>query len=1490
LVNLTTWHQHAYSVTPADRATLLASPAFDASVWELWPYLTAGACVDIPDEEIVRAPEQLVKWMASRGITISFLPTPLAEAVLAEPLPGALPLRILLTGGDRLHRLHGKRLPFRLANNYGPTENTVVTTWTFLPDVESEAPPSIGRPIANTRVYLLDRRLQPVPVGVPGELHIAGDGLARGYLNRPELTAEKFVPDPFSDTPGGRLYKTGDLARYLPDGNVDFLGRIDNQVQVRGFRIELGEIETALNQHPGVREAVVIVRDDIPGEKRLTAYVTASEPAPPGVGELRAFLKAILPSYMVPSAFVLLDRFPLTSAGKVDRRALPPPGHAKADAGNAAATPRNSAEEALAEIWCHVLRVDAAGIHDNFFDLGGDSILSIQIVARANQAGLRITPKDVFERPTIAELARVAGQVCAAEVPQGPVTGDVPLTPIQCWLLEHNPPDPHHWNMSMLLDLTRALDPDRLRQAASRLIEHHDALRLRFRQAARGWSQFNVGLGESVAFSVVDLSGLSSSEQRPALEAAAARLQASLDLAHGPLVRMALFEFGPNKPQRLLIVVHHLAVDGVSWRILLEDLQSGYRQLSRGEPIKLPPKTSSFKLWAERLREYARSPAQEREIDYWLAHAPLQTSTLPRDYTGGANTAASARTVSLALSEDETRALAQEIPRAFRTRIDDVLLTALARAFSAWTGHSSIFIDLEGHGREHLIENLDVSRTVGWFTSIAPIALELTSASDPIEALHSAKEQLRGIPNRGIGYGILRYLSGDASVRAKLAALPQPEVSFNYLGQFDQTLSEDGLFAWSATAAGPSRGPRGDRRHLMEIIGRIIRNRLELSWTYSENLHKRETIESLARAVMETLRTILRQARSVETAGRAPSVFPLVTLKAEELDHLRSKTDLGPADIEDIYPLSHLQQGMLFHSLFDSGAYLDQAAYTLRGRLSLSALEHSWRRAVERHPIFRTLFVWENLDEPLQIVRRQATLLWTEQDWRGLSQPQQRQRLQMFLEEERERGFALTRPPLMRLAVIRIAEEEHYLIWSRHHLLLDRWSVSLLFRELSSTYQALSQNRAFHPEPNRPYRDYIEWLRNQDPSQAEAFWRQTLKGFTMPTCVGVNASPAAASHPAVRDSRTVRLSASFTAALQSFASRRRLTMNTLVQAAWALLLSRYSGERDVVFGVTVSGRPPQLHGVESMVGLFINTLPLRLQVDPDEMLLRWLERLQARMMELREYEHTPLIRVQGWSEVPRGLPLFESILVFENTPVDPRPEEFGGSLEISAVQTNSGATNYPLTLVGLPGAELQLRIVYDCTRFESAEVSSILVDFETLLHEIAALPERRLSELPSFTAGEQQHPPIQWKNRGGDHRRLSARHPVAAESEARLAPAGSTAENVAAIWGQVLALNRIGLHENFFDLGGHSLLATSVVSRLRSLFRIDLPLRSLFENPTPAALAVEIDRLRSSEAVPEEVIVVLADLESLPEEEAERLAAEDAGTVTIKKSGFSSAQ
>jgi len=947
LMNLCAWHQQVYHVTAADRATQVATPAFDASVWELWPYLTAGASIHIPNEETLVYPAKLLEWLAAEAITISFIPTPIAEAVLAEPLPKHLALRALLVGGDKLHRQPRQTLPFILANNYGPTENTVVTTWTpvAIETISTIAPP-IGRPVSNTQVYILDRALRPVPIGVPGELHITGDSLARGYLHRPDLAAEKFIPNPFVQMttkfndraandamandaqqidaqPMTRskmtlLYKTGDLVRYLPDGNIEFLGRIDHQVKIRGNRIELGEIETALLQHPAVRETVCVAGDDPAGNKRLIAYVVANQNASPSISELRSFIKEKLPDYMVPSTFVFLDSLPLTPNGKVDRQALPLPEQTRPELEETFVAPATAVEKLLAEIWSEVLRVEKVGAQDNFFELGGDSILTIQIISRANRAGVKITPKQLFTYPTIAELAEVVETAQIAESEQGVITGAVSLTPIQHWFFEQNFFEPQHWNMAMLLEVSPNLNPALLEQAVQHLLSHHDALRLRYVQSDSGWQQHNAGLDGVAPFVRVDLSSYSAGEQHAAMKTKAVELQASLDLSKGPLMRVALFDCGSTplaeistplaagsqRSSYLLMIIHHLAVDGVSWRILLEDLQTAYLQLSRGEKIQLPAKTTSFKQWAQRLAEHAQSEKLQKEIDFWR-EVGLSHERLPVDFPDGrkANTMDSARTVSISLSASETQALLQEVPKTYRTQIDEVLLMALAQAFlqlrrersvERWTNESSLLLHLEGHGREDILEGVDLSRTVGWFTTMFPVRLGLENVFEPSEALKQIKEQLRHIPNRGIGFGLLRYLNANAAMTPKANGamtndLMKPEVSFNYLGQFDQVLSKSSLFKIVQGETGPACHPKVKRHHLLEITGMVLQDRLRVEWMYSEHIHRQTTIENLAKNFMEALQSLIAHCQAAETIGYTPSDFPSAKLNQKDLDKLLNK-------------------------------------------------------------------------------------------------------------------------------------------------------------------------------------------------------------------------------------------------------------------------------------------------------------------------------------------------------------------------------------------------------------------------------------------------------------------------------------------------------------------------------------------------------------------------------------------------------------------------
>jgi non-ribosomal peptide synthase protein (TIGR01720 family) len=737
-----------------------------------------------------------------------------------------------------------------------------------------------------------------VPVGVPGELHIGGAAVARGYLNRPGLTAERFIPDPFIPSPasgGGRegaearLYKTGDLARYLPDGNVEFLGRVDYQVKVRGFRVEPGEVEAVLRQHPGLQEVVVVAREDEAVGKRLVGYAMPAQAAAPTVADLRAYLAEKVPEYMVPSTLMVLEDLPMTPSGKIDRRALPAPDESRPDLEVTYVAPRTPEEETLAGIWSGLLGVKQVGVHDNFFELGGDSILSIQLVARVNQAGLRISPRQIFERPTVAGLAAIASAEPAIQAEQGPVEGPVPFTPIQRWFFEQNLPEPHHWNQAVLFEVREPLERDLLEAAVQHLETHHDALRLRFTHTQAGWQQNNAGVGGDAPFEWIDLSAATEENLKEAVETRAAELQAGLNLAQGPLWRVAYFDRGDDLAGRLLMIVHHLAVDGVSWRILLEDLQSVYEQLARGQTIQLPPKTTSFRRWARRLEEYARSDAVRQELDYWLAGSRRRAVHLPVDYPGGRNTEASMQSVSVSLTEEETQALLQEVPAAYRTEMNDVLLTALAQVLARWIGEPSVLMELEGHGREDLFDDVDISRTVGWFTTVYPVWLDLPDADGPGRALKAVKEQLRGVPNRGMGYGLLRYLHGEETVVAGLGALPKPQVSFNYLGQFDQILADASPFRQAPESRGPDRSPKGERTHLLDISGGIGGGRLGMEWVYSENLHRRETIERLAQDYVASLRAIIAHCRSPEAGGVTPSDFDLAGLDQKKLDKILNK-------------------------------------------------------------------------------------------------------------------------------------------------------------------------------------------------------------------------------------------------------------------------------------------------------------------------------------------------------------------------------------------------------------------------------------------------------------------------------------------------------------------------------------------------------------------------------------------------------------------------
>ncbi|VVQ15594.1 Linear gramicidin synthase subunit B [Pseudomonas fluorescens] len=1268
---------------------------------------------------------QLAQWLATQNET--------------------LPVRMIITGGealtgDHLARIRAAFQPSRFFNAYGPTETVVMPLAGLAPEVLEEGAGSvpIGSVIGDRVAYILDADLALVPQGATGELYVGGAGLAQGYHQRPGMTAERFVADPFAAS-GGRIYRTGDLVRQRADGLVEYLGRIDHQVKIRGFRIELGEIETRLLEHESIREAVVLALD-APSGKQLVGYLVTdvagqNETQQSALREaLKAHLKSQLPDYMVPTHLILLAGMPLTTNGKLDRRALPAPDPELNRQHYVA--PSNELEITLAQIWCEVLNVGQVGLNDNFFELGGDSILSIQVVSRARQQGIHFSPRDLFQHQTVQTLAAVATRSEQVSAEQGLIMGESRLTPIQHWFFDTDIPHRQHWNQALLLQPTVALEPHRLEQALLAVIEQHDALRLRFNKVAGQWQATHQGISDTPVLWQVRVSSM---DKCTALFADAQR---SLDLEQGPLLRVLLVD-GPEGQQRLFIAIHHLVVDGVSWRVLLDDLQTVYRQLDARQSVKLPAKTSAFKDWAARLQAYAGSESLREELDGWQAQLAGPTADLPCDHPEGGRQNRHAQTVSVRLDSERTRQLLQQAPSAYRTQVNDLLLTALARVLCRWSGQPSALIQLEGHGREALFDEIDLTRTVGWFTSAYPLRLtpsNVEEAAGQGASIKAIKEQLRAVPHKGLGYGVLRYLADDQS-RQRMAGLPVAPITFNYLGQFDQSFGADALFHPLDEAIGAAHDANAPLPNELSVDGQVYGGELVLRWTFSAERFDPQTIDELADAYLGELQSLIEHCLRDDAGGLTPSDFPLANLSQTQLDSL----PVPAGAIEDVYPLTPMQEGMLLHTLLEpgTGLYYMQDRYRINSELDPQRFAQAWQAVIARHEALRASFCWNVGEDMLQVIHKPGSTPIEYLDWRDLAEADQEPKLQLLLKSEREAGFDLLNQAPFHLRLIRVGAARYWFMMSNHHILIDAWCRSLLMNDFFEIYSALGEGREAQLEVPPRYRDYIGWLQHQSLAEARQWWKTNLQGFERTT-------PIPSDRPLLREhagdsggmivgDRYTRLDARDGAQLRELAQAHQLTINTFVQAAWALVLRRLSGDRDVLFGVTVAGRPVDMPQMQRTVGLFINSIALRVNMPEDGQrcsVRQWLGGLLDHNMQLREYEYLPLVNIQEQSELPKGQPLFDSLFVFENAPVEVSVLDRAQSLNATS-DSGRTHTNFPLTAVCYPGDDLGLHLSYDQRYFDEATVERMLGEFKRLLLALVEGFHGDMADLPLLGAEEQ---------------------------------------------------------------------------------------------------------------------------------------------------------
>ncbi|WP_231974826.1 non-ribosomal peptide synthetase, partial [Mycobacterium sp. E1747] len=1281
------------------------SLAFDVSVWEIFAPLLRGGRVVVIDEDTARSPEDLHAVVVGEGVSV-LTQTPSAIAML-DPA-GLDGVAVVLAGEACPPDVVDRWAPGRvLVNAYGPTETTMCVAISA-PLQAGSGSPSIGSPVAGAALFVLDGWLRPVPEGVVGELYVAGHGVATGYVGRAGLTGARFVACPFG-APGLRMYRTGDLACWNRDGDLHYVGRVDEQVKVRGYRIELGEIQTALSGLAGVGQAVVIAREDRSGDKRLVGYVTgAADPA-----ALRAQLSQRLPGFMVPAAIVGLEALPLTANGKLDTRALPAPeytaGHYRA--------PGNPTEEILATIFAEVLGLDRVGTDDSFFELGGDSILALQVVSRARAAGLTCRPRDVFVEQTVTRLAAVAGVADGETAVADEGLGAVLATPIMRWLHEIDGPTDEFNQTTVLQAPAGAIEAD-VATALQAVLDRHAMLRLRLEgDGDGGWSLWARDAGSvdaTVCLQSVDvLSDQALVEARSRLNPATGAMLSAVWVA---------------STGQLALVVHHLAIDGVSWRILLEDLNIAFTQQRGGQPVALPAGGTSYARWATLLHEHARRPEVVEQSGAWRRIAATP-SALPAA-RAGVDTYATAGRLSTSLNVEDTRTLLGEAPAAFHAGVQDILLIAFGLACAEFLGpnlsaRGPVAIDVEGHGRhEELAPDVDLSRTVGWFTTKYPVSLTVDGpawaqvrAGDPAlgTAIKDAKEQLRAVPHP-LTYGVLRYLNSDVELDGA-----DPTIGFNYLGRLiaGTELSDDlwrlhpeSLSLTRAAAATPM-----PLAHTVELNAGTVDTdtgpQLHADWTWAPSALDREQIGRLSQLWFDALSGICAHVRA-GGGGLTPSDIAPARLSQPQIDELDRRYDLA-----DILPLTPLQQGLLFHSSTAHGSgdmYAVQLDFTLTGPLDPDRLHDAVRTVISRHPHLAARF-YERFDEPVQIIPANPVVAW---QFVELGADEQIERL--CADERAAVGDLADQPPL-RVALIRTGENRHRLVLTNHHIVLDGWSLPILLREIFTSYYGGRLPAA------APYRSFVTWLADRDLDAARDAWAQTLADLETPTLVG----PRDRLGQGRRGTQSFSVPEETTRALTELARSCHTTVSTVLQGAYALLLTSLTGQHDVVFG-TPRSRVGQLEvaGAESMVGLLINTVPVRANIGATTTTADLLRQLQDDHNDTLDHQHLALRdihRATGHEQ------LFDTLFVYENYPIGDGMQLGPDGLAIAEF-TNREYNHYPLTIEALPGPELGLHVEFDADVFDTASIRALVERFRRVLAAMTSDPTRRLSSVDLLDRAE----------------------------------------------------------------------------------------------------------------------------------------------------------
>ncbi|WP_260511205.1 non-ribosomal peptide synthetase, partial [Paenibacillus cucumis (ex Kampfer et al. 2016)] len=1312
-------NQSYFDFSQKNRILQTGSIAFDAFTFELWGALLNGATLCFTSPENFLDPDKLEAELVSHNINAMFLTTALFhQYAQARPTVFAN-LKQLIVGGEVLSTFYTEQVRglfpnLRMIHAYGPTENTTFSTMMDIKKAFDHTIP-IGAPIVNSTAYVLDGSLALQPVGVVGEIYVGGLGVAKGYLNRPALNAERFVEDPFYS--GQLMYRTGDMARWLSDGTLEFIGRMDGQVKIRGYRVECGEIENTLMNHGDIKTVCVFVHEE-QGKKRLCAYFSAVQDLMDM--ELREFLSQSLPEYMIPSAFVQLESLPLTPNGKVDKRALPVP-QIGVGKGSKYREPQSEKEKIVAKIWADVLAQQEVGLTDNFFLMGGDSIKALQVCSRLNHVNLDLTLADIFQHPTIES---VIPYVIHREhqIDQGVVVGEGLLTPIQGWFFEGPLKGTNRFNQTVAIYRSEGFEATLLKKVLIRLVEHHDALRMIFFKDSKtnSWRQRNQEVkSDQFLFSVFTIEhGIHVSEF---VKKESEKLQESINVNSGPVVAAGLFKTAEG--DHLTLAIHHLVIDGVSWRILLEDLAVGYKQALEGQEICFEQKTDSYLSWAKAINEFVESGDFASEASYWKDIDSIQTISLPKKvHVDNQLLMAGCCNVQLTFSPQETELLLYKANQAYKTEINDLLLTALGSALRQMTHAINFRIDLEGHGREEIIKNMNVKRTIGWFTSRYPVQL-IVHSNDYGALIKQTKDQLRQVPNKGIGYGILNHQLNNKGNYDKSST-----ISFNYLGQFSPDVSNEQIFEYSIHGTGISVDSQSQQVYELDLNSFIVNNSLCLNITYHEALFDEEVISEFIMYYSRSLRDIIDHCVSQANNHYARSKIASDRITMHDADILQ---ELFPESVEDAYGLTPMQEGMLFHSLKDrtSLQYVEQFSLSFEGRLNIGLFKESFCNLIDRHAILRSVFVTDHVLKPLQVVLISRSPIINVEDFTRLNADEIHESTEQYLREDRIRSFNMQEDSLMRLSILQIGPETNRVVWTFHHILMDGWCVSILLKELLAIYESKINRTKLQLETPPSFSSYINWLEKQDKKAAERYWSQYLINYNSPAGLAKQADSTRQGAQSQKEF-VYTLDRKLSSRMRTTAQECQVTLNTLFQCVWGIVLQSYNHTEDVVFGTVISGRPKEVPGIERMIGLFINTVPVRINWGKKQTFSNLLKAVQLDRINSEEYQFFPLYELQANTSLKQNL--FDHIIVFENYPMEEEIDRSGTKVSPNLqIRCDSifEQTSYDLTLLVLPGEELQLLVKYNSFLYEYSSLIRVFEQFEHLLQQVCNQPDLKPSQI-----------------------------------------------------------------------------------------------------------------------------------------------------------------